>query len=64
MGMGMMQAGQPGFDASAAYQQEREALAAMKQDAELDKVERRLLGDRYPDPSASLNTVDLSKLNI
>ena len=64
MGMGMAGAGQPGFDANNAYAAEREALAATKQETELDKVERRLLGDRYPDPSASATQVDLSKLNF
>ena len=60
MGMGMMGGGQqPGFDAKAAFTQEREALTATKHEAALDKVERRLLGDRYPDPSAP--AVDLSR---
>ena len=57
--MGMMGGGtQPGFDAKSAYQQEKEALSAVRYESELDRVERRLLGDRYPDPSAP--QIDLS----
>ena len=61
MGMGGGQS-QAGFDANAAYTQEREMLAAYKQESELDKVERRILGERYPDPSsASASQIDLSR---
>lgn len=60
-GMGMMGGGgaQPGFDAKSAYQQEREALSAVRYDSDLDRVERRLLGERYPDPSVP--AIDLAK---
>jgi len=58
MGMGGG-AGQMGFDASAAYKQEKESLGIMKHDFVGEKAERQLLGDLYPDPHSGA-PIDLS----
>ncbi len=59
MGMGMGGAGQVGFDAGAAYRQEREALSIAPHDWVAESAERTLLGDSYPDSTTS-GTFDLS----
>lgn len=62
-GMNMMGGGnQMGFNASAAFRGERDALMICKHDWEGNKAEKRLLGDRYPDPNNQ--PIDLSKLNL
>lgn len=61
MGMGMGAPGQVGFDASAAYKHEREALGIVTwQEWEGDKAERMLLGDSYPEQH-TVTDIDLSK---
>lgn len=52
---------QMGFDASAAFKQEREFLGIMKHEYVGEKAERQLLGDMYPDPH-SAGPIDLSGL--
>ena len=61
---GMGPPGQMGFDASAAYKQEREILSIYKhQWVQAEAAERSLLGDLYPKQvSASSHLLDLSKL--
>jgi hypothetical protein len=53
MGMGGMGGGmgQPGFDASAAFKNEREAMGFCKHVSVTEQHERALLGDSYPDIS-------------
>lgn len=66
MQMGMMGGGvggqnQMGFDAAAAYKQERERLSIFKHGWVAEKVERAILGDSYPDAeSDNLQSIDLS----
>jgi hypothetical protein len=60
MGMGMASMGQPGFDAGAAYKMEREALGIVSHEWIAEQAERELLGENYPDSSAS-DIYDLSK---
>lgn len=43
---------QVGFDANAAYKNEREALAIVAHEWVAEKAERTLLGDSYPDSSS------------
>lgn len=49
MGMGMGGPAQVGFDAGAAYKNEREALGICAHDWIAEKAERQLLGDAYPE---------------
>lgn len=63
MGMGMGGPSQVGFDATAAFKNEREALGISAHDWVAEKAERELLGDMYPDSSTD-NEVDLSKLSM
>lgn len=68
MQMGMMGGGmgasQMGFDAAAAYKQERERFNLYKHEWVAEKVERTVLGDSYPDPdSEHLQSIDLSTFN-
>lgn len=60
MGMGMGGVGQVGFDASAAYKGEKEALGIAKHEWVGARAEKQLLGDAYPEehPAAA---IDLSK---
>jgi hypothetical protein len=58
--MGMGGGPQMGFDASAAYKNEREALGIAKHEWVGDRAERQLLGDAYPEDHSSA-TIDLSK---
>lgn len=61
MQMGMMGGGggPPMFDANSAFKQEQDMLSLYKHDHIADKLERKLLGDRYPTPLGQ--EVDLSK---
>ncbi len=60
MGMGMAGGiGQPGFDAAAAFKNEREALGFCKHNGVAEQQERTLLGDRYPETNA-VEELDLS----
>ena len=54
--------GQMGFDAAAAYKNEREALGITKHEWLGDKAEKQLLGARYPEDAVA--AVDLSKYVI
>eukprot|EP01034_Spumella_vulgaris_P037532 gene37532-46304_t len=49
-----------GFDASAAFKNERESLGITRHEWLADKAEKDLLGDLYPDPH-STGPVDLSR---
>lgn len=60
MGMGMGGGQQMGFDAKAAYKNEREALGIAKHEWLGDRAERQLLGERYPEDSTA-SEIDLSK---
>jgi hypothetical protein len=60
MGMGMGGGGQMGFDASAAYKSEKEALGIAKHVFVGTRAERELLGTRYPEMNAEA-AIDLSK---
>lgn len=59
MGMpGMGQPGQMGFDASAAYKQEKEILLIAKHSwAQASKAEKQLLGDKYYPKRAAGNVM-------
>jgi ER membrane protein complex subunit 3 len=62
MQMGMMGGGGGGpqmFDANSAFKQEQDMLSLYKHEHIADKLERKLLGDRYPTPMGQ--EVDLSK---
>ena len=61
---GMGPPGQMGFDASAAYKQEREVLSIYKHKwIEADIAERQLLGDLYPKKATiASNLLDMSKM--
>ena len=50
---------QMGFDAKAAFKQEREFIGIVKHEYVGEKAERQLLGDLYPDPH-SAGPIDLS----
>lgn len=60
MGMGMGGAGQMGFDASAAYKNEKEALGICKHEWVGARAEKMLLGDAYPEEHVAA-AIDLSK---
>lgn len=62
---GMGAPGQMGFDAGAAFKQEREAMSIYKHKwIHADIAEKQLLGDLYPKKkSAASNLLDMSKIN-
>ena len=60
MGMGMGGAGQVGFDATAAYKNEREGLGIVRHQWLGDRAERQLLGEGYPEEQQAAE-IDLSK---
>eukprot|EP01032_Pedospumella_encystans_P013148 gene13148-15154_t len=60
MGMGMGGAQQMGFNAEAAYKNEKEALGIAKHQWVADSAEKQLLGARYPEESTG-EAIDLSK---
>ena len=63
MGMANMGAGGPqGFDASAAFKNEREQLQICRQQENLCKAEKDLLGLRYPFQE-SVEGLDFSKFS-
>ena len=57
--------GAPGFDASAAFKSEREAMGYAKHWDVSDAQERKLLGDKYPVAvgGAAGGELDLSGIN-
>lgn len=68
MQMGMMGGGAGGnpmgFDAAAAYKQERQKMGLIKHDWAATRVEKKILGDRYPDEGDDAGEqIDLSVLS-
>jgi hypothetical protein len=63
MGMGMNGGAQVGFNASAAYKSEREALGIVAHDWLAEHAERELLGDAYPDQGEHIH-INLDNLSM
>ena len=61
-GMGMMGGNQMGFNAQAAYKQERERLALSRHSWVADKIEKKMLGENYPSQMTE-EAIDLSKFS-